>query len=142
MREALSANKCAISGLDWQQFLAVMRSYQDLLEEEQARGASIVMDRLHVPTERLDGFMDIYQKYLTAENGHLTAKDMRFLMSCSAPEFENQNTMVFTDMEVQEMHNKLVESYRKHGTAGTVEDFVALIENLSGVRRCCSLSRP
>jgi len=139
MRQALSLNNCTTSGLDWQKFLAVMCSFQDFLEEEQAMGARIVMERLKVPIERLDTFMDIYQKYLSAEFGHLAACDMRLLMKCSVPDGENnQTSMVFTDMEVQEMHLKLIQSYKKCGAAGRVEEFVTLIENLSSIRRSCS----
>lgn len=132
IKKAMSMHKVGSGGLDWDGLVQVMRTYEDLLEEEEAAGAPLVKSELGVPATQIDDVLDIFHQYLLVGPRHLSFDDMRMLYHAGTPQAskpEGHRSRLTDDM-AEVLREHLLQMQAHHGAAGTVEKFVKFAKEL------------
>mmetsp|Transcript_159110 Transcript_159110/g.280919 ORF Transcript_159110/g.280919 Transcript_159110/m.280919 type:complete len:713 (+) Transcript_159110:72-2210(+) len=85
LRKALENNNCKTSGLDWLGFLGVMRTYDDLVEEDREQNIQASLRELGVATEDMEEAQDALCVLDSEGSGELSFMNVQILVRSMVP---------------------------------------------------------
>uniref|UniRef100_A0A7S2KP93 Calmodulin n=1 Tax=Zooxanthella nutricula TaxID=1333877 RepID=A0A7S2KP93_9DINO len=157
LKKAINIHEDDHGSLDLPAFLKVMRTFEDLIEEEQSVGTPMVKQELGIPVVQVDDFLDIFSDYIRNGPQSLTAQDMRMLYSLGkgAPSRVSTalnkvrksvnstrvanaavNAMQFNPLtydQASRLKEHFLRMQDQKGAAGTVQQFIAFTKALRDV---------